>query len=353
MSIDFHALTIADIRQEIGGNATSITLAVPPDLSQIYSWQAGQHLPLRLRIDGEEHRRCYTISNPPGAPLRITVKRVKGGVVSNHIAESLKIGETLDAMPPLGQFALQPDPMARRTHYFFGGGSGITPLFAMIKDVLAHEPHSVSHLIFGNKTADGILFRAELAALADAHEDRFTLRHILSAPSLWSWFSPWRKGRIGADAISAAFAESSPVAQDVKYWICGPGAMNKDVRDALMALDVPADRIHLESFGGAEMDIGSPVNGMAATASVILNGRCHDVTMAADQTVLEAALASGLKPPHSCRSGVCGACKARLKTGKVMMRTQMALCERDILQGDILTCQSVAQTPTIEVEFPS
>ncbi|KIC35609.1 ferredoxin--NADP reductase [Leisingera sp. ANG-M7] len=352
MNTRFHTLTIAGIRQEIGGNAASVTFAVPPELNETFSWRAGQHLPLRFKIDGKEHRRCYTISNPPGAPLRITVKRLKDGVVSNHIADSLKADQSVEAMPPLGQFSLQPDPMARRTHYFFGGGSGITPLFAMIKELLVHEPHSVAHLIFGNKTADTILFREELDALADEHPDRFTLRYMLSLPSMWSWFSPWRSGRIGAEAISAAFAETPPVAQDVRYWICGPGAMNKSVRDALMALDVPAGRIRLESFGGGEMETVTAIKGIATTASFTLNGSRQSIAVAENQTLLEAALAFGLKPPYSCQSGVCGACKARLKSGKVRMRTQMALTERDIEQGDILTCQSLAKTPKLEIEFP-
>ncbi|UWQ89562.1 ferredoxin--NADP reductase [Rhodobacteraceae bacterium M382] len=352
MNSDFHPLTISDIHREIGGQATSVTCVVPPELGETFSWQAGQHLPLRFVIDGKEHRRCYTISNPPGAPLRITVKRVQNGVVSNHIADSLKVGHTLEAMPPLGQFMLQADPMARRTHYFFAAGSGITPLFAMIKELLAHEPHSVAHLIYGNRTADGILFCEELDALANDHSGRFTLRHMLSSPSIWSWFSPWRSGHITTKAISAAFAETPPVAQDVRYWICGPGEMNKNVRDALMALDVPASRIHLESFGGGGILAGTNITGIAATALVTLKGRRHNIAVPADQTLLEAALAAGLKPPYSCQSGVCGACKARLTKGNIRMHTQMALTETDIAQGDVLTCQSVAQTSKLEIEFP-
>ena len=349
----FHSLTIAGIRPEISGAATSVSFTVPPELESTFRWQAGQHLLLRFTIDGKEHRRCYSISNPPGAPLRITAKRVKGGAVSNHIADSLAPGSTVEVMPPAGRFVLPPAPLARRTHYFFAAGSGITPLFAMIHQVLAQEPHSAAHLIYGNASAGSILFREELEALATAHPDRFTLRHVLSSPSLWSWFSPWRSGRITSEVISDAFAEVPPVAQDVQYWICGPGAMNAGLRSALMGLDVPPARIHMESFGGSTRAGEGDGTGIAATASVTLNGRSQPVQVSPGQTLLDAALAAGLEPPHSCQSGVCGSCKARLTAGRVRMRAQMALEDGEADQGLILTCQSLAETEEISFQFSS
>ncbi len=237
---DFHTLRVAGITppELDGGAATSVTFDVPPDLAQTFSWQAGQHLTLRFHLGGgAEQRRCYSISNPPGDALRITVKRVHtGGLVSNHIGDALAPGDLAEVMPPFGRFHLiPPGATARRTHYVFGAGSGITPpLFAMIRAVLEREPWSAVHLIYGNAEVDSILFHEALDGLQAAFPERFTLRHILSAPSLWSWFTPpWRKGRMNAEAVAAAIAETPPPeAQDVHYWICGPGGMNMDVRTA-------------------------------------------------------------------------------------------------------------------------
>ena len=133
---NFHKLTVADIRKEISGAATSVIFTVPANLSEQFNWQAGQHLTLRFVLDGIEHRRSYTISNAPGQSLRITSKRVKKGIVSNHIGDNLKPGDVVEVMPPFGGFKLVPDALARRTHYFFAAGSGITPLYAMICDLL-------------------------------------------------------------------------------------------------------------------------------------------------------------------------------------------------------------------------
>lgn len=348
---NFYKLAIAEIEREIGGAATSVIFTVPPEIAEQFHWNAGQHLTLRVVLEGVEQRRCYTISNPPGQPLRITAKRVKDGRVSNHIADTLKVGDTVDVMPPFGGFKLTPDPKARRTHYFFGGGSGITPLYAMINAVLEHEPHSVAHLIYGNTNADSILFAEDFDALAVALPERFTLRHILSSPSMWSWFQPWRKGRVDAEAIAAAIEETPPVAQDVQYWICGPSGMNAGVKAALMGMDVPAELIHFESFGGATTP-DTHIDSVAATAQVTLGGTTTEFNVARGQTLLEAMRNAGLTPPFSCQSGVCGACQAHLSSGEVHMSARMALEDRDVAKGQILTCQSRALSERLSLTFP-
>ncbi|MEX0307381.1 MAG: 2Fe-2S iron-sulfur cluster-binding protein [Ruegeria sp.] len=350
MQRNFHALTVSETQKVIGGAATSVIFKVPTALLDRFEWTAGQHLTVRFRIKGEEYRRCYTISNPPGSALRITVKRVKGGIVSNYIGDTLSVGDTVEVMPPFGQFTLSPGNLKRRTHYFFGAGSGITPLYAMIEAVLTGEPHSMAHLILGNTNANSIIFRDDLVQLQVQHPQRFTARHILSRPALLSWFTPWRTGQLDADAIQASISETPPVAQDNQFWICGPGTMNADVRTALHNLDVPDNRIHTESFGGdSERDMS--VAGVAATARIELNGVSTEVPVDAGQTILEASRSAGLNPPFSCQSGVCGACVAYLTDGAVHMRSRMALEDSDISKGLILSCQSVATRKSIALKF--
>ncbi len=352
MSRDFHKLVVADTREEIGGMAKSVMFRVPQPLAETFMWRAGQHLTLRFTIDGEEARRSYSISSSPvsGDPLRITVKRVKGGLVSNHINDTVQAGDLIDVMPPFGGFCLDTGATQRRTHYFFGAGSGITPLYAMLHSVMAAEPHSVAHLAYGNKNADSILLRDSFEALLEQHPDRLSVHHVLSAPSMWSGFSYWRKGIIDKAAIEALIAVNPPYAQDAQYYICGPGGMNNAVKAALMALDVSANRIHMESYGGA-VDLDDSVKGIASTATVRLDGTDHAVPIAKGQTVLEAVRASDLAPPFSCQSGVCGACRAQLSKGEVHMRIRMALEDGDIEQGAILTCQSVATSAEIALSY--
>lgn len=347
----FHCLSVGAVREEIGGRARTVIFDVPEDLAETFRWRAGQHVTLRFDLAGQEERRSYSISaSPVSGPLQITVKRVEGGLVSNHINDHIVAGDRIDVMPPFGGFCLDPDKSARRTCYFFAGGSGITPLIAMVQALLEDEPFSTAHLVFGNRNAASILFREGIEDLAARHKERMTVSHVLSAPSWLSSFSPWRSGRIDEAAIETLFAEQPPYAQDVQYFVCGPGAMNGSVKSALMNLDVPANRIHMESFGAMQVEEDG-VKGVAAQAQVTLDGATHDVSVAAGQTLLEAIRAHNLDPPFSCQSGVCGACRARLTSGAAHMRARMALEDSDIEDSAILTCQSVAQSKELAIAF--
>lgn len=351
MDDGFHQLRVLDTCAETE-QATSFRFAVPPDLSGTFRWRSGQHLTLRFWIDGVEVRRSYSISDTPssGDLLRITVKRVEGGLVSNHVNDRIAAGDIVDVMPPFGGFCLEPEPISRRTYYFFGAGSGITPLYAMIRTILAAEPYSVAYLAYGNANADSIIFREPLADMEKQNEGRLMVRHVLSSPSWLSSFPYWRRGRIDGDAIGAFIDQHPPYAQDAQYYVCGPGDMNTTVRAALLGLDVPDTRIHTESYGATEPPDDS-IKGVAATASVRLNGASLAVPISTGQTVLDAVRASGVNPPYSCESGVCGACRAHLRNGKAHLRARMALTDADIERGIILTCQALPTTPQLAVDY--
>ena len=119
---------------------------------------------------------------------------------------------------------------------------------------------------------------------------------------------------------------------------------------ALHGLDVPDNRIHTESYGATEPPDDS-VDGVAATASVRLNGAGLAVPISAGQTVLDAVRVAGANPPYSCESGVCRACRAQLRNGKVHLRARMALTDADIERRIILTCQTLPTTPRLAVEY--
>jgi len=348
----FHSLTVLDTKSEIGGKAKTVSFEVPKSLTRIFAWRAGQHLSLCFKLHGKEERRSYSISSSPvsGDPLQITVKRVAGGLVSNHINDHIKKGDVIEVMPPFGSFFLDTANNNRRTHYFFGAGSGITPLFSMLHSVMCNEPHSVAYLAYGNKNADSILLRELLDKLTTAYRDRLGIHYVLSSPSMWNRFEFWRKGIVDATVVEALISENPPYAQDAQYYVCGPGSMNGTVKAALMSLDVPANRIHMESYGG-DINVDDSVNGLAGLASITLNQSTHEVAIAENQTVLQAALKAGLKPPYSCQAGVCGACRATLSDGMVHMRARMALDDSDIDDGSVLTCQSVLTSKHISVDF--
>lgn len=348
---EFHRLRVRETMAETAA-AKSVIFEVPPSLEDLFRWRAGQHITLRVEVGGAAMRRSYSISGTSlgGGPLRITVKRVPHGPVSNFINDRVTAGDTLDVMPPFGGFVLDADPSKRRTHYFFGAGSGITPLYAMLSSVLIGEPHSAAILLYGNTNAGTIIFDEDLARLEEGSRGHLAVRHILSAPSRNPGARPWRRGRIDAAAVTRLIDEHPPYAQDTQYYICGPGSMNATVRAALIAMDVPPARIHTEHYGPVTPPDDS-VAPIAAHLTVRLNGRSLQAPLAPGQTILEAVRAAGASPPYSCESGVCGACRARLRDGAAHLRARMALSDAELSRNVILTCQALPTTPRVTVDY--
>ncbi|MCG8457555.1 MAG: FAD-binding oxidoreductase [Holophagales bacterium] len=135
----WHRLTVTSVVEETTADR-SLVFGLPAALGSTFRWRAGQHLVVRRCIDGEEHRRCYSISAPPGEPLRIMVRKVRGGRVSGDLHREVSAGSEVQVPAPCGSFCLDTSPTAYRTHYFFAAGSGITPIFSMLGAVLAAEP---------------------------------------------------------------------------------------------------------------------------------------------------------------------------------------------------------------------
>ena len=334
----------------------SFVLDVPPQLDEAFRWRAGQHLVVQRTLAGERHRRCYSLSAPPGRAPRITIRKIKGGRVSQDLHENVGVGDLLDVSTPCGAFLLDAEPKAYRTHYFFAAGSGITPILSMIGTVLEREKYSRAHLLYGNRHLDQILFRAELEHTLKQYSDRFSLTHTLTSPPWLTSFDGWN-GRIDAKATHRFVEQHPPVAQNAQYWICGPGSMNQTVRQALMSIDVPPERIHAENFGSPGKPSGGlsdvPVQGKRATLDLTLEGRRSQVTIEAGETLLEAMLRSQLPAPHTCTAGVCGSCLARLVRGRVHQKASFALDATDIEEGLVLTCQAVAMSDEIELRYES
>ena len=348
---EFHRLRVLDTRAETK-DATSVSFHVPPPLRETFRWRPGQHLTLRFHLEGLETRRPYTISESPfvGGPLRVTVKRIRGGLVSDHVNRIVAPGDVIEVMPPFGGFHLDPDARRRRTLYLFGAGSGITPLYSMLRSVLVAEPHSAVHLLYGNRDADAVIFGEDLSRLAESSTGRLTVRHVLSSPSRNSSFTHWRRGRINAEMVAEFIEAHPPYAQDTGYYVCGPGDMNAVVGAALLGMDVPEKRIRTENF----LPVTPPddsVPGVEAAITVRLGGETRSAPAASGQTILAAVRASGGMAPYSCESGVCGACRARLLAGSVHLRARMALTNAEVARGVILTCQALPTAPQVTVEY--
>ena len=140
MSIGFSAFSVTKKIEETP-DSCSFVFDVPSELESSYAYRPGQYLTIKLNINGEEVRRAYSIFTPANHhKIGFTVKRVKGGKVSNYLIDKVHKGDNLEIMVPDGKFIVKTDRQAKRDHYFFAGGSGITPIMSMVSTLLEEEP---------------------------------------------------------------------------------------------------------------------------------------------------------------------------------------------------------------------
>ncbi|MBL7944156.1 MAG: phenylacetic acid degradation protein, partial [Flavobacteriales bacterium] len=179
--LKFHPLRVADIRKETS-QCVSIAFEVPADLKALYSFIPGQYLTLRATIDGQDLRRSYSIcSSVNSGELRVAVKEVESGVFSQWANQGLKKGDTVQVMPPTGNFTAALNPSSRKNYLLVAAGSGITPVISIAKSVLETEKNSEVTLIYGNRWFNSIIFRDPLEDLKDKYLGRFRVFHVLSA----------------------------------------------------------------------------------------------------------------------------------------------------------------------------
>lgn len=351
----FYPLKVIRLNKPIK-EATTIFFEVPEGLKEAFQYFPGQHLVMKLTIDGEELRRSYSINScaQMGEELQVTVKKVKSGRVSGYIHEKLQVGDVIETTAPQGRFYASVQKEDYKTYFLFAAGSGITPILSILKTVLHESLESRVNLFYGNSNQDTILFKEELEQLEAQYKERLIVVHTLSSPKVWTTWKQWkgRKGRIDQKGIEWFIENHPPIAQSTEYFICGPNEMNKATQDTLMQLGIPKGQVHIEQFY-AEEDKGNAgiesVDG--AIVTLMVDGTEVQVNVPGGKTILQAIRQTGASPPYSCESGVCGTCAARVTQGKVEMKNNMALGDEELEKGWILTCQGFPVTKEITLEY--
>lgn len=349
----FHTLKVSDVVRETA-DAVSIAFEVPAALKQDYKYKQGQYLTLKLKVKGEELRRSYSICSSPldENELRVAVKKVKDGRVSTFINENVKPGDMLEVMIPMGNFFTEMNAANKKHYVLFAGGSGITPMFSILKTVLKAEPQSRITLLYGNNDEPSIIFQKQIELLALTNADRLNVVHVLNtAPAN---HPELLRGMMDKGKIISLFENYIGHSANNEYFICGPGPMMANVVEALNELKIKEEQIHIEYFtapvNAAEVKASENEVG-GAIATIILDGEERKIQLQEDESILEAALREGLDAPHACQGGSCCTCRALLQDGKVEMRVNYALSNSEVKQGYILTCQSRPTTPTVVVNY--
>jgi ring-1,2-phenylacetyl-CoA epoxidase subunit PaaE len=347
------AITLAprqlEIVERIDETADAFTLVLREPSGAPFSFDAGQFLTLHVSIDGVIHKRAYSLCSVPGeVTAAITIKRIAGGLVSEHLHRSARAGASIDVLGPSGHFVASPSSEPRRL-VFFAGGSGITPVIALLETALLREPTANVTLVYGNRARADVIFFSRLASLVARHGDRLSLIHV------WEEGGE-RTGRLDEPTVAGLLEELALHGESAEHFVCGPLPMMDAVQKVLLARGVDPRRIHQERFQSpGVLTVGRPL----PTEPVIVTlswrgegrrGQQVPLTVLPNQTVLEAALANGVSLPFSCSMGGCAACACSLVEGEMALEEPNCLTDAERQDRKVLTCVGRPLGPvTLEV----
>lgn len=313
-----------------GGDIKTIRLRRPEG----FDFVPGQFLTIRVRADGRDHARCYSISSPPEASgyLEISVKRQ--GVVSSTLHATARPGSSLAVKAPAGAFTYPSGD--DRPLVLVAGGVGITPLMSMARHALLAEPTRPVTLVYSARSWDGFAFRDEIRTTARRHP-AFRVFFAVTGDTDRTDVYP---GRIDAELLRTA----APDLEHSIVLMCGPQPMIEALREGMQAAGVPPAQIRFEIFQPAVAASAARaerppvrVNGAAHRITCARSGRA--ITVEPPQTLLDAAEAAGIEIPSLCRSGVCGTCRTKVVDGQVDCASDV-LDDEDRREGVVLACVS-------------
>jgi ring-1,2-phenylacetyl-CoA epoxidase subunit PaaE len=335
-------------------DAVAVAFDVPAGLAEEFAHRPGQALTLRRTVDGRDERRSYSICAPAGAPLRIGVREVPGGLFSSWLVHDVRPGDPVEAMAPTGTFT--PDLDVPAHHVLVAAGSGITPMMSIAESVLAAQQRSRVTLFYGNRRTGTVMFADELADLKDLYPARFQLAHVLSRePREAELFS----GRLDPERLAALVGGLVDVPGADHWWLCGPLGMVAGAREVLASLGVPRERVHQELFFADDEPV-APVrhedaapSGPATRVTVTLDGRTTTSELPRDTPILDGAQRTRPDLPFACKGGVCGTCRALVTAGRADMRRNFALEPSEVAAGYVLTCQSFPASDELTVDYDS
>lgn len=334
-------LRVSEVIRETA-DALSLVFETEDAETAVPSYRPGQFLTLRIPCGHEGHvARSYSLSGSPysGEGLKVTVKRIAGGVASNWLCDNAVAGLELEALAPAGVFG--PGELDR-DFLLIAAGSGITPIMSILTSALS-EGHGRIVLFYVNRDGEAVIFDAALQALARSYPDRLTMHH-------------WRTAEAGRPTRPALQALTSPYAA-FDAFICGPRGFMDEACQALVRNGMPSSRIAVEEFSSLVGDpfnqsvaVAPPDGGPAVNLEVDLHGTVHHLSWPEETPLLDLLLSQGIDAPYFCREGACHTCTGTLAAGRVRMPAE-GIIEADGDRALILACQTLPDGVDATVRF--
>lgn len=294
---------VALVTHRAAETADTISLSLIPP-SGYPAFRAGQHIDVAVEIRGVRHVRQYSLTGAPAQsvnggfasePLRITVKRQHAGLVSNYLHDHAFVGTRLEISVPKGDFVIADQEPSG--YIFCSAGSGITPVYAMARQLLNAGNKEDIYFYHAARSAESVIFRAELEHLAETHANFYPIFFFSEADGS-------EKRRLNFETLAPLLGSELSQAKTAIY-LCGPGDFVQNLQDGFAAQKFAA--VHSEFYTLPQQ---------TAEASVV-NFLLSAAELVTTDNLLVAAESAGLKPKHGCRRGICHECKAHKKSGAV------------------------------------
>lgn len=341
----YQTLRIAETHEEVKGFKTIVF----EDAHDV-SYKAGQYLTL-VRFDGaEEIRRSYSITSSPllKEPLTIGVKRVENGAFSRYLVDDAKSGDEILTIGSGGFFALPDDTHAFQQLFFFAAGSGITPVYSLIKTALHIHPHLHIVLVYSNASEEKAIFLLELQALSQQHASRFSLVTFFSNAVQLS------NARLHRDAIFSLLQTFAAQKEHTLFYTCGPDSYMRLCTYTLQEAGVTPANIKRENFYGGNVvkrDF-SPPDKNTRLVAIRLKKQTFSIAVHYPDSILRAAKKEGRSLPYSCEAGRCGNCVAKCLKGTVWHSYNEVLTDKELTAGLVLTCTGHPVGSDVVLEIP-
>ncbi|WP_083636281.1 PDR/VanB family oxidoreductase [Bradyrhizobium sp. AS23.2] len=282
------------------------------------SFQPGAHIELRLPIGVP---RCYSLCGEPtdGDRYHVAValaEQSRGG--SSYIHRTLAAGDTLLTSPPRNNFPLVEEAAS---YQFIAGGIGITPIITMVR--WCEQRGRAWRLLYLLRSRRNAAFLSEIETFGDKVNLHFDdeAGHLFDVES-------FLRG----------------VRSDTHIYCCGPSALMEAVEKS--TADRLPGHVHFEWF--TQRDIAGARN---ESFTVVLARSGREITVAPNQSILEALEAEGINVSFSCREGLCATCETAVLAGTPEHRDQILTpAERDAGKT-MMICVSRAASDSITLDL--
>ncbi|MXV17432.1 ferredoxin--NADP reductase [Hufsiella ginkgonis] len=342
-----YTLKVVELKKE---TKDTVTICFKQPALKKVSYLPGQYLTLIFRINGRRYIRPYSFSSAPGVDpcLEVTVKRIPGGIVSNHINDKVTEGDMVEVLKPMGDFVFDPAGTPPSKHIMlWGAGSGITPLISIAKYILHHNTGNRVTLAYGNRDFESVIFLNKIGEMLKEYPDMFKAVHFHTRLTVDAANPYLIQGRITEQKVLALLEQTDNSTGTIHY-ICGPTGLKESVRQALAHVGVAPDDIHYEDFEIVR-DPKDFEEVTTQTISLIKDNKKHAVEVPKGKSILESGLDALLELSYSCQTGNCTVCKGTLRQGAIKM---IGVNKRpaDLQDNEYLLCCSYPLGENVEVE---